>query len=336
MKIMSNKKSIKVYIPLFVVVLIVLSGVWYWYNQYTKYISTDDAHIDADYVAISSKILGRIAHLYADEGDSVNKGMLLAELDSSDLVAQRNQFVSLKGQAVANLNQSEAKYKYDAENIKVLEVNESKARGDYERGINQINNDVITKEQFEHLLKAYESAQAQLNAAKTQLNVSKAQVQSASTSIDYAKSQIEVINTQLKNTKLYAPMNGIVAKRWLLTGDILQPSQSIYTVIGNQKLWVIIYLEETKLSKVFIGQNVKFTIDAFSGVVFKGKVFSIGSNTASLFSLIPPNNASGNFTKVTQRVPIKVSIDGTENGNDIKKYKILSGMSAVVKIIKEK
>jgi len=257
-------------------------------------------------------------------------------LDSSDLVAQRNQFVSLKGQAVANLNQSEAKYKYDAENIKVLEVNESKARGDYERGINQINNDVITKEQFEHLLKAYESAQAQLNAAKTQLNVSKAQVQSASTSIDYAKSQIEVINTQLKNTKLYAPMNGIVAKRWLLTGDILQPSQSIYTVIGNQKLWVIIYLEETKLSKVFIGQNVKFTIDAFSGVVFKGKVFSIGSNTASLFSLIPPNNASGNFTKVTQRVPIKVSIDGTENGNDIKKYKILSGMSAVVKIIKEK
>lgn len=334
MRLRSDKKSIKVYIPLILVVLIVLSGAWYWYKQYTMYISTDDAHVDSDNVAISSKILGRIVHLYAEEGDSVAKGMLLAELDSSDLLAQRNQFVSMTNQAIANQNQADAKYKYDVDNIKVLEVNESKARGDYERGINQINSDVITKEQFEHLLKAYESAQAQLNAAKTQLNVSKAQVQTAYAAIDYAKSQIDVINTQLKNTKLYAPMNGLVAKRWLLTGDIVQPSQSVYTVISNQKLWVIVYLEETKLAELHVGQSARFTIDAFPGETFRGKIFLIGTNTAALFSLIPPSNASGNFTKVTQRVPVKVSIDGTESGADLKKYRILSGMSTVVKIIK--
>ena len=79
-------------------------------------------------------------------------------------------------------------------------------------------------------------------------------------------------------------MNGIVAKRWLLTGDIVQPGQSLYTVINNQKLWVVVYLEETKLSEIRIGQKVLFTIDALPGEEFNGKVFSIGSNTASLFS----------------------------------------------------
>src|ERR1035437_4026776 len=86
-----KKKGFRVYIPLVVIVLIVLAGSYYWYREYQKYIKTDDAHIDSDNVAISSKILGRIMHLYADEGDSVKKGMLLVDLDSTDLIAQVHQ-----------------------------------------------------------------------------------------------------------------------------------------------------------------------------------------------------------------------------------------------------
>ena len=121
---------------------------------------------------------------------------------------------------------------------------------------------------------------------------------------------MQVIETQLKNAKLYSPISGIVAKRWLLPGDIVQPGQSVFTVTNNDKLWVAVYLEETKVAGVYVGQPSNFSIDAFPGVEFTGKVYSIGSNTASQFSLIPPNNASGNFTKVTQRVPLKISIDG--------------------------
>jgi membrane fusion protein (multidrug efflux system) len=140
----------------------------------------------------------------------------------------------------------------------------------------------------------------------------------------------------LNNTKLYAPFDGVIAKRWLLAGDIVQPGQSVFSLTGKSLRWVIIYLEETKLAAVHLNQTAKFTIDAFGDRVFHGKVFSVGASTASQFSLIPANNASGNFTKVTQRIPVKISIDRDDNGSDISKLAILPGMSAVVKILKDK
>ena len=95
------------------------------------------------------------------------------------------------------------------------------------------------------------------------------------------------------------------------------------------------YLEETKIAEVYNGQDVRFSIDAFPGVRFFGKVYMVGSSTASVFSLIPANNASGNFTKVTQRIPVRISIDRTDNDKDPSSFNILSGMSVVVKLIKK-
>ncbi|MDP4186140.1 MAG: HlyD family secretion protein [Bacteroidota bacterium] len=330
-----KSKGIKMYIPLIIITVFVLSGVAYWYSEYSKYITTDDAHIDSDNVSVSSKILGRIAHLYADEGDSVKEGTLMAELDSTDLLAQKYQLIALKEQAAASQVQSVAKYNYDHESIKVLEIAAAKAQEDFVRAKNQYAGDVITKEQYEHTQKANESAKAQLSAAKKQLNVSKAQVVSAQASITSAQKQVEIVETQLRNTKLIAPSTGIIAKRWLLPGDVAQPGQSILTITNSQKLWVSVFMEETKVSKIHLNQRVRYTVDAYPGVLFAGKVYSIGSNTASQFSLIPANNASGNFTKVTQRIQLKVSIDGPENKSDKTNYKFLSGMSVVVKIVKD-
>lgn len=330
-----KKRSKKVYIPLLLVIIAVVGAAVYYYVEYSKYVSTDDAKVDSDNVAVSSKILGRIAALYVEEQDSVHKGQLIAELDSTDLVSQKLQAEALITQAEANQVQSVAKLKYDEENIKVLEVNLNKAKEDYARAKEQIAGDVITKEQYDHVKKAFESATAQLNAAKTQLEVSKAQIGSAGAAVANARAQVGVLSSQLRNVKLFAPMDGVIAKRWLLTGDVAQASQSIFTITNTRKLWVTLYIEETKLSDVYLGQPAIFSIDAFGGVKFKGKVYAIGSNTASQFSLIPANNASGNFTKVTQRVAVKVSIDGTEDGSPLSGYRVLSGMSAVVKLIKK-
>ncbi len=335
MKERRKKNGFRVYLPLLAVIILVAFGVYYWYRGYTKYISTDDALVDTENISVSAKIMGRIVQLYAAEGDGVKAGELLAALDSSDLVAQKASAAVLIEQAQANVLQAQAKLRYDRENIKVLEVNDKKAEADLNRASQQFKGGVITEEQFSNFQNARESAAAKLNAAKMSLEVSKAGINSAKAAVESAKAQFQVIETQLKNTKLYSPADGVVAKRWLLPGDVVQPGQSIFTVTNDNELWVTVYLEETKIAGVHNGQNAQFTLDAFPGVSFTGKIFSIGSNTASQFSLIPPNNASGNFTKVTQRIPLKISIDGTAGNSNPSSFHILAGMSAEVKILKD-
>lgn len=329
-------KRLRVYIPLSLVVLLVLAGCWYWYRDYSSYITTDDAHVDADNVNIGSKILGRIAALYKDEGEYVRQGDLMAVLDSSDLIAQKNQASALKSQALANLSQTEVKYNSDQKGIRILEINLEKAADDLDRAKKQSEGGVITSEQFSHISKAYETAEAQLDAAKTQLLVSKSMINSAMAAAEVSGAQVKVLETQIKNTKLFSPDDGMVSKRWLLPGDIVQPGQSVFTVTKSKNLWVVAFLEETKMAEIHLGQRVRFSIDAFPGVRFEGKVFLTGSTTASVFSLIPANNASGNFTKVTQRIPVRISIDSANGNSDMSKYNILSGMSAIVKIVRGK
>jgi membrane fusion protein (multidrug efflux system) len=329
-----EKRDWKIYIPLTVVILIVIIGGIYWYKDYTSYIRTDDAVVASDNISVSPKIMGRISKLYAEEGDTVKKGQLLAELDSIDLLAQKQQVVALKSQTEANKSQAVAKLQYDEKNITILQIGLDKSKEDFDRAKTQFKGGVIPKEQYDHLLKAKETAQAQLEAAQAQISVSKTMIKSAETAIVGAQAQIGVIITQLNNTRLYAPVDGVVAKRWLLPGDIAQPSQSIYTINNNSKFWILVFLEETKMETLHNGQKAIFSLDTYPDVVFTGKVFTMGSTTASQFSLIPPNNASGNFTKVTQRVAVKISIDGTEDGKKLSSFNFMTGMSAVVKIIK--
>jgi membrane fusion protein (multidrug efflux system) len=329
-----EKKDWKVYLPLSIVILLVIAGGIYWYIDYSSYIRTDDAVVASDVVSVSPKIMGRISRIYFEEGDSVKQGQLVAELDSTDLLAQKQQVIAAKAQTVANKDQTEAKYQFDQKNIVVMQIGLDKSKEDFDRAKIQFNGGVITKEQFDHLKKALEVSQAQLDAAKAQLTVSKTMINSAQTSITSANAQIGVINSQLNNTRLFAPSTGVIAKRWLLPGDITQPGQSIYTINDNNKFWVQVYLEETKMENLKIGQKAKFTLDTYPDVVFTGKIYSMGSTTAAQFSLIPPSNASGNFTKVTQRVAIKISIEGTEDGQKLSAFNLLTGMSAVVKIIK--
>ena len=329
-----KEKSGKVYIPLILVIILILGGGVYWYIDYTKYVKTDDAKVESDNVAVSPKILGRISQLFAEEGATVKQGQLLAVLDSTDMVAQKNQTIAARMLAEASVLQARAKYQYDLKNNKVLEVTLSKTKEDFERAKMQFSGSVITQEQFDHARKALETAQAQLEAAHSMANVSNTQIQSAQASVESAQSQINLISTQLNNTRLFAPSDGIVGKRWLMPGDIAQPGQSIFTIVNDSKLWISIFLEETKLENLKVGQAVLFTLDTYPGVTFTGKILTLGSNTASQFSLIPASNASGNFTKVTQRVQLKISIEGVTEGKRLSDYRILSGMSAVVKIIR--
>lgn len=293
----------RVIIPSLVFILVVAVGVWYWYTNLRHFVSTDDAYIDADRVSISPKILGRLARLTVDEGDMVAKGQLLVQLDDSDLRAQAEQ--ARAGLALAQ------------NSLPLSRVNLEKAEDDFRRAEVQFRGAVITAEQYTHTEKALQAAKAEYSIALSR--------------IDMAKAQLAVAETQLQNTILDAPFDGIVAKRWVIEGDVVQPGQPILTIYDLKRLWVTAFLEETKLGKVKLQDSVEIRIDTYPGTAFSGRVFLIQDYTASQFSLIPPNNAAGNFTKITQRVPLKISLDNlTPQGK--KKYPLRPGMSVEIKI----
>jgi membrane fusion protein (multidrug efflux system) len=247
-------------------------------------------------------MLGRITNLYADEGDKVTNGELLVRLDSTDLIARRDQ-------AVMSLRLAK-------DNIKLAQVNVDRSRLDFERAKQQYEGKIIPKEQYDHAQSAFEASKAQYNIAKTKIGT--------------ADAQLNVINTQLKNTTIYSPMNGVVAKRWVLQGDVVQPGQPIFSIYNLDSLWVTADFQETDLASIKEGAAVEIDVDSYPDQEFSGKVIQIGTNTAAQFALIPPSNAAGNFTKITQRIPIKISIHA--KGNLESSFRLLPGMSVEVKI----
>lgn len=331
-----NKKTSKIraYIALAVVVIALVIFGWRWIREYNSYYSTDDAYIDADRVAVSSKILGRVTGIYADEGDTVTAGQLLVELDSSDLYAQKLQAKAAMDQAFSSVDQAKARFELDQKNIVVQEIGLARTKEDYDRAVAQFAGKVITKEQYDHATKTYESARAMLDASRAQLEVSKSQISSAESTTKTAAAQIGILETSLKNTRIHAPAGGRIAKRWLLPGDVVQPGQPVFTITRDSLFYVMAYFEETKVGGIHNGKIAEFTVDAFPGVKISGKVINVGSNTAAQFSLIPPNNASGNFTKVTQRIPVKISIDEIKKEAGTPPIRFTAGMSVLVKIIK--
>ncbi len=294
----------RVLIPALLMLVVAVLVVFYWYNYLRGYVATDDAVIDSDAVTISSKILGRIVVLNTDEGDSVNAGQLLVQIDDSDLKAQ-------EAQAQATLD-------YVRQNVSVAQIALDRAKDDFDRASLQYNDHVITREQFDHARQAREMAQAQLTVALSQVKASQA--------------QLAVIETQLTNTRIKASASGVVARKWVVPGDIVQAGQPIFTLFDLNNIWITANFEETKLAAIHPGDSVQISVDAFPDRKLVGTVELIGAAAASQFSLIPPNNASGNFTKVTQRVPVRIVFVNPGDNDSGGRLILLPGMSVEVKI----
>lgn len=294
------------WIGLLLVIIVCVIGV-YWFLGSLGSISTDDAFIDGNRLNISPKVLGRIVKLYANERDSVKADQLVAELDSTDLIARMNQTKAVINNAQVSLE--------------LVKVNIEKAQIDFDRASAQFKDNVIPKAEYDNAQKKLEATLAEYRIAQSRIVT--------------AQSDLKVIESNLDNTKLYSTIDGVVAKRWILEGDIVQPGQPIFTIYDMKNIWVTAQLEETKIHDIQMNDVVEISVDAYPDQKFSGKVYQIGTNTAAQFSLIPPSNASGNFTKVTQRIPVKISIT-PENSNKELKFGLLPGMSVEVKIKEKK
>ena len=288
---------------LLIVVLFLMAlgsvAVWYWMTQIRGFVSSNNASIDGRSATVSSKVLGRIVHIEVDEGDSVSQGQILIRLDDSDLLAQ---------QALAHSSVISAE-----KTAGLTRVNLERTSMDYERMVSLYRQDGVSKEKLEHAMNSVQATEAQLAIDLAE--------------VETARAELGVVGNRLTNMLIKAPMNAVVSKRWLTSGEIVQPGQAILTVHDIENVWVTAHFEETKITKIRVDTPVTISVDAHPGKTIAGKVACIGSSTSGLFSLIPPNNAAGNFTKITQRIPVRISLN--RDGNP---KVLLPGMSVTVRI----
>lgn len=279
--------------------IIPIFGVWFHHHHH--YVWTNDAYLDGYQISISSDINARLITLYVDEGDIVREGDLLCQLDESIYNSQ-------KADAATTVQLLEQQV-----SLKAIQV--EKLRDIYTVAFNEYQNEIISFIDFDKIEKDFLLAEAEYSVAI------------ANHTNGIAK--LGVIEELLRHTKVYAPRDGAIAKRWVVAGDAVQFGQPLFALTDTQNIWVTANFEEDKLEHVAAGDPVKIHIDAYPDMTFAGSVFVVRASAASQFALIPPNNATGNFTKIVQRVPIKILLEVPKTKTPLYLY---PGMSAEVDI----
>jgi membrane fusion protein (multidrug efflux system) len=356
---MEKKKTNKKFITI-LTVLIVLGGTYggYKYIHSLSHEGTDDAQIEKNMNPIIPRVMGYVTKVYVNDNDFVKKGDTLFTIDNKDylvkledakaaLVAAEGSFEVSKadvGSALASVSVSDANVQSAGGNIETAKIRLGRATNDFERYNNLYKNHSITKQQYEQALAAKQEAESQLTILKNQQkasnfqksvivaksNVSNKQTEVAAANIKRAQAMLDAAKLNLDYTVVTASIDGQVSKIAIQPGQLVQPGQSLFYIINNQEAWVIANFKETQLNKMKIGQKVTIKVDAYPDTDFKGKITSFSPATGSKFSLLPPDNATGNFVKTVQRLPVKISLDAS---NDVEKIKLLRpGMNVDVDV----
>jgi membrane fusion protein (multidrug efflux system) len=269
-----------------------------WSIYFRPFVGTNDALIDGYKVTVSSDISARITKLYVDEGDFVKTGDLIAEMD--DTISQSQKI------------EAEAKIVSLRASVMVEEFHYEKVRNDFERAVKGFEEGVTSAQQLDHAQKNFAMSKSKLEMTKADL--------------EYAITQLGVIETILTHTKVWAHIDGKIVKRWVWEGDVMRAGQAMFSLYDLKDVWVLANLEETKMKNVKVGDKVEIHVDAYPDKKFHGKIFVIKGAAASEFSLIPQDNATGNYTKVAQRIPLKITIEPSEE------LYLFPGMSAEIKV----
>lgn len=354
-----KKKTNKKFL-IILIVLVVLGGVYgtFKYMHAQAHEETDDAQVERNMNPIIPRVTGYVTKVYVKDNDIVKKGDTLFVIDDKDyavrvedakaaLAAAEGNYEVAKadiGTSSANVSVSEANLQSSKGNIEAAKVRLWRADSDFKRFENLYKNHSITKQQYEQAQAAKQEAEAQLKVLQQQQaasnyqksvsvsrsNVSGKQTEVASANIKRAKAALDAANLNLGYTVVTAQVDGQVSAIDIQPGQLVQPGQSLFYIIGSQETWVVANFKETQLNKMKEGQKVTIKADAFPDTEFEGEITSFSPATGSRFSLLPPDNATGNFVKTVQRLPVKISLTPA---NDKEKVKLLRpGMNVEVDV----
>jgi membrane fusion protein (multidrug efflux system) len=356
---MEKKKSNAKFI--IILLVLILTGGTYGISKYLHsqaHEETDDAQIEKNMNPIIPRVSGYINKVYVKDNDYVKKGDTLFTIEKRDyqlkieeanaayIGAESGYDVAKEdiGSALASIAVSDANVQTAGGNIETAKIRLGRATSDYVRYENLYKNHSITKQQYEQALAAKQEAENQVRILQQQQKasafqktvieaksrVSNKQTDVAAANIKKAKALLEVAELNLTYTVITAAIDGQVSKIDIQPGQLVQQGQSLFYIINNNEAWVVANFKETQLNKMVIGQKVTVKVDAYPDYDFEGTVTSFSPATGSRFSLLPPDNATGNFVKTIQRLPIKISLNAS---NDPKKIELLRpGMNADVDV----
>ncbi|HEX4157415.1 MAG TPA: HlyD family efflux transporter periplasmic adaptor subunit [Rhizomicrobium sp.] len=291
-------------------------GAW-WYEITQRYVSTDDAYVDADSAEITPQINGTILEVPVTDTTHVKRGQVLVRIDPSDSELALAQAEANYGQAVRHVRQYFANAGEAEAQIAARISDVTRTRLDYDRRTTLAQQNAISAEQLSTARNAFETAQADLVAARQTLASQQALIHG--TDVDHnpevlaAKAALDIAKLNLSRTMIRAPFDGVVAQKTAQIGQRVEVGQTLMSVVPVKSAYVDANFKEGQLTRVRAGQPVALTSDIYgSGVVFHGRVQGLGGGTGAAFAVIPAQNATGNWIKVVQRLPVRVALDPAE------------------------
>jgi len=306
--------------------LLVLTAATYWFVSNAGYESTDDAAIEAHVIQVSPKISAHIKAVHFDDNYQVKRGDLIIELDPRDYEVALASAEATLASAKSKLKESDAQQNVAQAGLGQAKADLASAQASAENAVSDFNRNeqlykthVIDRREYDAsaaqaktAAASVESASKRVASQEAQVGLASAQSVTASAEEKQAESQEQQAQLQLSYTRIFAPFAGRVTRKSVEPGNYVQPGQTLFSLVPSD-VWVVANFKETQLKRMKVGQPVSIRADAIPGHEFKAHVESVQVGTGSRFTLLPPENATGNFVKVVQRVPVKIVFDESPN-----------------------
>jgi membrane fusion protein (multidrug efflux system) len=309
-----------------IVALVLLVGAFFGFRRYQfslAHESTDDAQVEGDIYPVLPRVSGPVMKVYVDDNQVVKKGDTLVTIDPADyqqrvdaaqaaLLAARAQVTAARAQ----VGTAQANVRTAQTTIGVSAANRDRLKQDLARSTKLRNQDIIPQSEYDAVAANLKSTTAQQSTAQDQVSVARNQVTAAQQQVAVAEAVVKQRQTDLNNAQLQlsyttitAPANGIVSRKNVQPGQVVSPGQQLVGLVSSARTWVVANFKETQLENMKVGQPVKLEVDAYPNEEFDGHIESLSAATGARFALLPPDNSTGNFVKVTQRVPVKIVLN---------------------------
>ena len=304
-----------------------------WFFVLSTRVKTDNAYVGGNQVAISAQVPGTVVAILADDTQHVEAGQVLVKLDSTDADTRLAQARSALAQAVRGVRQQTSSATSADAQVVAARLTLKKAEADLKRRLPLIAAQAESPEIVQHLRDGVEQARAAMNAAEAQAAAARAAIEGTDVAqnpvVLQARANFRAAWVAAQRNAIYAPVSGYVAERSVQLGNSVQPGQQLMTVVPLHDLWIDANFKESQLRHIRIGQPAEIVSDLYgSDAVYHGKVIGLGAGTGSVFSLLPAQNATGNWIKVVQRVPVRIALDNKE----LDKHPLRIGLSTDVAV----